>query len=64
MRTPTTGWGIDGNVAKITTEGAYEPIVRQAGVYRGRESYPLKAGEERVLVNVRPNHVEPYGFDD
>ena len=36
--------------------------MRQAGVYRGREEYPLKPGEERVLVKVRPLAVEPYGL--
>lgn len=56
--------GIDGQVVEITTDGAYEHIVRQAGVYRGRDSYQLKPGEERVLVKVRPLAVEPYGFDD
>lgn len=54
---------IEGDVVEITTEGAYEHIVRQAGVYRGREEYPLKPGEERVLVRVRPRRVEPYGLD-
>ena len=55
--------GIDGKVAEITTEGAYEHIVHQAGVYRGRAEYPLKPGEERVLVKVRPLQVRPYGFE-
>jgi hypothetical protein len=55
--------GIDGNVDEITTEGAYEHIVRQAGVYRGREEYGLKPGEERVLVKVRPLHVDAYNLD-
>ncbi|MBA2460957.1 MAG: PPOX class F420-dependent oxidoreductase [Actinobacteria bacterium] len=54
---------IDGEVAEITTEGAYEHIVRQAGVYLGRDSYALKPGEERVLVRVRPLAVEAYGVD-
>ncbi len=56
--------GIDGEVAEITTDGAYEHIVRQAGVYFGRDSYALKPGEERVLVKVRPLRVDAYGFDD
>ena len=55
--------GIDGEVAEITTEGAYEHIVHQAGVYRGRADYPLKPGEERVLVKVRPLRVRPYGLE-
>ena len=54
--------GVDGEVAEITTDGAYEHIVRQAGVYRGREEYSLKPGEERVLVKVRPRAVQPYGL--
>ena len=53
---------IDGEVVEITTDGAYEHIVHQAGVYRGRAEYPLKPGEERVLVKVRPLRVEPYGL--
>lgn len=56
--------GIDGEVAEITTDGAYEHIVRQSVVYFGRNSYPLKPREERVLVKVRPLQLEPYGFDD
>jgi PPOX class probable F420-dependent enzyme len=50
--------GIEGKVAEITTEGAYEHIVRQAGVYLGREEYALKEGEERVLVRIAPDRVE------
>ena len=49
---------IDGTVTEITTEGAYEHIVRQAGVYLGRESYALQPGEQRVLVRIRPDRVE------
>ena len=50
--------GIDGTVAEITPEGAYEHIVRQAGVYLDRESYPLKPGEQRILVRIAPRRVE------
>ncbi len=49
---------IDGRVVEITKEGAYEHIVRQAGVYLGRESYELEPGEERVLVRIEPERVE------
>ena len=49
---------IDGRVVEITKEGAYEHIVRQAGVYLGRESYELAPGEERVLVRIEPQQVE------
>ena len=54
---------IDGEVDEITTEGAYEHIVRQAGVYRGREEYALKPGEERVLVKVCPLRADAYKLD-
>ena len=49
---------VDGRVVEITKEGAYEHIVRQAGVYLGRESYELQPGEERVLVRIAPERVE------
>jgi PPOX class probable F420-dependent enzyme len=49
---------IDGHVVEITKQGAYEHIVRQAGVYLGRESYELQPGEERVLVRIEPDRVE------
>ena len=50
--------GIEGTVAEITPEGAYEHIVRQAGVYVGRESYQLQPGEQRILVRIVPQRVE------
>jgi PPOX class probable F420-dependent enzyme len=49
---------IDGRVVEITKAGAYEHIVRQAGVYLGRESYELAPGEERVLVRIELQQVE------
>ena len=49
---------IEGEVAEITTEGAYEHIVRQAGVYFGRDDYVLQEGEERILVKIAPERVE------
>jgi PPOX class probable F420-dependent enzyme len=51
---------IDGRVVEITTDGAYEHIVRQAGVYLGKEEYPLQEGEERILVRIAPDRVEAY----
>ena len=52
--------GIEGTVVEITEEGANEHIVKQAGVYRGRDSYDFKPGEQRVLVRIAPGRVEPY----
>ena len=49
---------IDGRVVEITKDGAYEHIVRLAGVYLGRKSYELAPGEERVLVRIEPEQVE------
>lgn len=51
---------IEGNVVEITPEGAYEHIVRQAGVYLGKEEYPRRPGEQRILVRIAPSRVEPY----
>ena len=55
--------GVEGTVAEITPEGAYEHIVRQAGVYLGRDSYALREGEERILVRIAPTRVEAYRVD-
>ena len=51
---------VDGVVVETTKDGAYEHIVRQSGVYLGRDSYPLQPGEERVLVRVLPERLEAY----
>ena len=37
--------------------------MRQAGVYLGRDSYPLKEGEQRILVRIAPTRVEAYRVD-
>jgi PPOX class probable F420-dependent enzyme len=54
--------GLEGTVVEITPDGAYEHIVRQAGVYLGKEEYPLGKGEQRILVRVAVERVEAYGF--
>ncbi len=51
---------VEGAVVEITPEGAYEHIVRQAGVYLGRESYSLQDGEQRILVRIAAERVEAY----
>ena len=55
--------GIDGAVVEITEEGAAEHIVKQAGVYFGRDSYNFKPGEQRILVRIEPRRVEAYGVE-
>jgi PPOX class probable F420-dependent enzyme len=53
---------VDGGVVEITEEGAAEHIVKQARVYRGRDSYDFKPGEQRILVRIEPQRVEGYGL--
>ncbi len=55
--------GLEGKVVEITPEGAYEHIVRQAGVYLGKDEYPLKEGEQRILVRIAVDRVEAYNVD-
>lgn len=52
--------GLEGRVVEITTDGAYEHIVRQSVVYFGRDSYPLGKGEQRILVRIALERVEAY----
>ena len=54
---------IEGKVDEIATEGAFEHIVRQAGVYLGRAEYTLQEGEERILVKIEPERIEPHGVE-
>ena len=54
---------IEGQVDEITTTGAFEHIVRQAGVYLGRDEYTLQEGEERILVKIGPERIEPHGVE-
>ncbi len=55
--------GIEGMVVETTEEGAAEHIIKQAGVYLGRDSYDFKPGEQRILVRIAPERVEPYRVD-
>jgi PPOX class probable F420-dependent enzyme len=55
--------GVEGVVAEITENGANAHIVRQAGVYFGRDSYNFKPGEQRILVRIEPRRVEAHGID-
>lgn len=54
---------LEGRVAETTPEGAYEHIVRQAGVYLGKEEYPLKEGEQRILVRIALDRVEAHNVE-
>jgi len=55
--------GLEGKVVETTPDGAYEHIVRQAGVYLGKEEYPLGEGEQRILVRIALDRIEAYGVD-
>lgn len=55
---------ISGN-AELTTEGADAQIDKLAKKYLGQDEYPWRNPEEqRVMVRIRPERVEGYGFDE
>jgi PPOX class probable F420-dependent enzyme len=49
--------------AELAHEGAAEHISKLSQKYRGDPEYPLKPGEQRVLVRVRPERVTAYGVE-
>lgn len=49
---------VRGVVEEITAEGADDHIDRLAKRYTGREEYPNPVETERVIVTVRPEHVD------
>lgn len=50
--------------AEMTTEGADEHIDKMAKKYLGVDSYPSRVeGEQRLLVRVKPEHVNSSGYD-
>jgi PPOX class probable F420-dependent enzyme len=56
--------GISGH-AEMTPEGADAQIDRLAKKYIGKDEYPWRNPEQqRLLVRITPEHVEPHGFDD
>ena len=44
-------------VIEMKDEGAVSDIRRLSRKYRGTEDYPVPAGQERVTVVIRPDHV-------
>ena len=55
---------INGN-AELTTNGADAQIDKLARKYLGQDEYPWRKPEEqRVMVRIRPERVEGYGFDE
>jgi PPOX class probable F420-dependent enzyme len=54
---------VDGR-AEMTTEGADASIDKLAKKYLGKDSYPWhKPEEQRLIVRIRPDHVQAHGFD-
>ena len=49
--------------AEMTRDGASEHIDKLAKKYRGRDSYGLAPGEQRIIVRIRPERVTAYGVD-
>jgi PPOX class probable F420-dependent enzyme len=49
--------------AELTHDGADEHIDKLAKKYLGADSYPWRReGEQRVIVRVKPEHVNSYGL--
>jgi PPOX class probable F420-dependent enzyme len=48
--------------AEMTHDGATEHIDKLAKKYRGRDTYGLRPGEQRIIVRVKPERVTAYGF--
>jgi PPOX class probable F420-dependent enzyme len=50
--------------AQMTTEGADEHIDKMAKKYMGVDAYPYRQeGEQRLIVRVKPEHVNSAGYD-
>jgi PPOX class probable F420-dependent enzyme len=56
-------WISVSGTAELTHEAAVEHIDKLAKKYRGRDTYGLKPGEQRIVVRVRPERVTAYGVD-
>lgn len=46
---------------ELTHEGASEHIDKLAKKYRGKDTYDLKPGEQRVIARLTPDRVTAYG---
>jgi PPOX class probable F420-dependent enzyme len=61
MDDPEEYVAIRGRLAGETHEGADEHMHKLARKYRGEERYPLREGEVRVILKIRPEHVHRHG---
>jgi PPOX class probable F420-dependent enzyme len=60
----TYKWVAVSGTAELTTDGADEQIDRLAKKYLGKDEYPWRnPEEERIMVRIRPEHVETAGLD-
>ena len=48
---------VRGLVKEITTDGADDHIDKMAKKYIGKDKYPWRGGEQRVLLKIEPEHV-------
>ena len=55
-------WVAVSGPAELTHDGAVEHIDKLARKYTGRESYGVRAGEQRIIVRVKLERVTAYGF--
>jgi PPOX class probable F420-dependent enzyme len=55
-------WVSVSGTTEMTLDGAEEHIHKLSRKYRGRD-YPLRPGEQRVIVRLTPERVTAYGFD-
>lgn len=52
---------VRGRIVEITREGAFAHIDKLAQKYRGVDKYPLRDGEQRVIMKILPEHVSGSG---
>jgi len=55
-------WVAVSGPAVMTEEGAAKHINELSHKYRGRD-YDLPAGQQRLIVRIKPQHVTSYGLD-
>ena len=57
-----SGYVMVSGAATIVEEGAFEHINMLARKYLGEDKYPyLGPGEQRVIIQIRPERVDGYG---
>lgn len=52
---------VRGRIVEITKEGAFDHIDKLAKKYRGVDKYPLRDGDQRVIMKIMPDSVSGSG---